>query len=158
MKQQQLSGLLVVIFSAFFLLSCETRQPETVTQPTPQVFTPGAEEDSVAAGSDTVSATPLPASPEEKTAAPEPAPKRLPTVAELKKVTPGQEAKRALSNDAMQIYRMKPDAFQDYMESRIPYYRGKGDLKAENDLVRLEITEKEMRIQTPRGLKTFPMQ
>ena len=44
------------------------------------------------------------------------------------------------------------------MQSRVPYYRGKGNLKTENDRLRIEITEKEMIIETPKGRKTFSMQ
>ena len=141
--------------------SCETRKPET-QQPEPQVFSPETEE-TPAMPADTSgvlnAGEPTPEEPnqEETAPAPEPAPRKLPTREELKKITPSQEAKRALSTDAMKAYRMKPEAFGAYMQTRIPYYRGKGDLKAQNDVVKIEIGAAEMRIETAKGSQAFPM-
>ena len=139
------------------LVSCESRQPEKVTEPTPQVFTPETTPDSVVEQLDTVAADGVKTEPEPAQEAPVRKAAPLPSVAELKRITPGQEAKRELSNDAMQVYRMKPEAFFKYLQSRIPYYRGKGPLKAENDLVRLEITKTEMIVETPKGRQTFSL-
>ena len=85
-------------------------------------------------------------------------PKPMPTIEELKRITPSQEAKRELNNDAMKAAQMKPEKFVEYMQSRISYYRGKGALKTENDMVRIQITAKEMQIETVKGKQTFPMQ
>src|SRR6478735_8904543 len=143
------------VIASACLFSCENRHAEKPEKPTPQVFTPEVETPVSAGENDTTS------TPETETLPEEPVPvkrKPMPSVAELKKITPSQEAKRALSNDAMQIFRMKPDAFKDFMKSRIPYYQGKGELKAENDRVRIEVNAREMRVQTPKETYSFPMQ
>ena len=157
MKIRLLPCLIVCISCITLLFSCENRRVEETKSPVPQVFTPQAPEDSLEPDSlvqqDGTDAE-LPDTTTEAKAKRRP----MPTVAELKKITPNQEAKRALSNDAMQIYRMQPEAFFKFMQDRIPYYRGKGNLKTENDRLRIEITEQEMIIETPKGRKTFSMQ
>lgn len=159
MKLRFFSYLLVALSTLVFSISCESRKAEEAKSPVPQVFTPATPEDSQDMITDSLvqqdgTQAELPDTTAEAKAKRE----AMPTEAELKKITPSQEAKRALSNDAMQIYRMKPDAFFKFMQSRIPYYQGKGNLKAENDMLRIEITGKEMIIETPKGRKTFPMQ
>lgn len=153
--KKRVSGLGLLVFVAVSgLYSCEARKAENAEKPVPQVFTPSEETPVTTPENNTVTR------PETDSQPAEPAPVKrapMPTVAELKKVTPSQEAKRALNNDAMQAFRMKPEAFKTFMQSRIPYYRGKGYLKAENDLVRIEINIEEMRIQTAQETFTFPM-
>lgn len=160
MKIRALHRLPATVAVFCLLVACESRQPEKVTEPTPQVFTPETAPDPVSGqpDADTVAARAVNPVPEPAPELPANKPVPLPSVAELKKITPGQEAKRALSNDAMQVFRLQPDAFFKFLESRIPYYRGKGPLKAENDLVRLEITETEMIVETPKGRRIFPLQ
>ena len=155
MKSRVLPCLFAV---SSFLFACESRKTEDAKTPVPQVFTPQESADSSEIITDSLvqqdgTQTDIADTTTEAKVKREP----MPTVAELKKVTPSQEAKRALSNDAMQIYRMKPEAFFKFMQSRIPYYRGKGHLKTENDMLRIEITEQEMIIETPKGRETFSM-
>ena len=136
----------------FFFAACE-RKNSNETKAKPQVFEPDRREEV----SDTLS-------PEEYAPLDNPKPmpsverQKMPTKAELKHVTPSQEAKRELSADAMKAYSMKPDEFASYMKTRIPYYKSKGDLKAENDVVRIQITGKEMKIESAGITQTFPMQ
>ncbi|KAA9331127.1 hypothetical protein [Adhaeribacter soli] len=153
-KASFLLNSLFFLSLALGLFSCETRKPEN-QQPEPQVFSPEAEA-TPSVTTDT-SATLNSEKPIQEETAPEPTPRKLPSREELKKITPSQEAKRALSADAMKAYRMKPEAFGAYMQTRIPYYRGKGDLKAQNDVVKIEINAEEMRIETAKGSQIFPM-
>ena len=159
MKIGFLAYLLVALCALVCIMSCESRKNDEAKSPVPQVFTPVTPEDSQEIITDSLvqqddTQAALPDTTAEAKAKREP----MPTVAELKKITPSQEAKRALSNDAMQIYRMQSEVFFKFMQGRIPYYRGKGNLKTENDMLRIEITAKEMIIETPKGRKTFPMQ
>ena len=151
-----------MLFLGSVLVACEGRKPEKKPDPTPQVFVPAPAEDP-ASRPDTlpnhaVASEPAPVP--EVPAAPQPAAssRKLPTKAELKTVSPAQEAKRSLSNDAMKAFSMKPEAFADYMKTRIPYYRGKGNLEIANDVVRITINAKEMQIETAKGRQVFPMQ
>ena len=158
MKIRFLPFLLVALSGPVCFMSCESRKSDEAKTPVPQVFTPANPEDSQEIITDSLvqqdgTQAVLPDTTAEANAKREP----MPTVAELKKVTPSQEAKRALSNDAMQIYRMQPEAFFKFMQGRIPYYKGKGNLKTENDMLRIEITAQEMIIETPKGRKVFPM-
>ena len=95
----------------------------------------------------------------ETAAKPPPASKEIakPDLKNLHKISPNQEAKRALTNDAFKATKMELSEFGAFMQSRIPYYRNKGDLKFENDIVRIQITSEEMVIQTMKGRLTYPM-
>src|SRR5688572_32302838 len=159
MKICVLNFLVVASSALVCITSCESRNPQDAQQPIPQVFTPASPEDSEEIITDSlVQQDGTQAALPDTTAEAEVKREPMPTVAELKKITPSQEAKRALSQDAMQIYKMQPDAFFKFIQGSIPYYRGKGNLKTENDMLRIEITAKEMIIETPKGRKIFPMQ
>lgn len=142
-------------FSAVFLLflcSCnhqKARQPEETT---PQVFTPENSQIPV----DSINETEPTTEPEKHEQLPMNIEK--PDLKKLGQLTPNQEAKRALTNDAFKATKMDLTEFGTYMQSRIPYYRNKGDLKFENDIVRIHINGKEMVIQTIKGRLTYPMQ
>ena len=153
MKKQVLSSILIAFFPVILFSACEKKKPETITTSQPEEFNPVEEEPDRTATAEIDTQENIP---EAETIVPER--KLMPTVEELKTVTPSQEAKRELSNDAMKAAQMKPEKFAEYMQSRIPYYRGKGNLKAENDMVRIQITKKEMTIETIKGRQTFPMQ
>ncbi|MFC5271415.1 hypothetical protein [Adhaeribacter terreus] len=156
--KQPLSPRISIAFCAamlFLVFSCESKKPGKITAP--QEFNPVEEvPDKTAVKVDSVQEEAEPEMPEisETKAARKP----MPTAAELKAVSPDLEAKRALNNDAMKAAQMKPDAFIAYMKTRIPYYKGKGNLKAENDMVRIRISKTEMKIETVKGSQTFPMQ
>lgn len=133
-----------------FLFSCSKENRQETSAKKPEVFTPAAEEidtlqKDTANSSEIVKETP------------KPGPKKMPTIAELKTITPNQEAKRALTTDAMKAAEMSLTEFGDFMKSRIPYYRDKGELKFENDIVKIHITNTVMQLQTPKGSLTFPM-
>jgi hypothetical protein len=147
-------GVLLLLMG---LTACEKKETTREATKTPQVFTPATEGNAVRSDSALTPEGNLPGTTAEK-ANPKAGPAKLPTPAELKTITPSQEAKRALTNDAMKASEMSFQEFGDHMKSRIPYYRGKGDLKFENDIVRIRITKAEMQIETQRGSHTFPMQ
>ncbi|MBK0404844.1 hypothetical protein I5M27_17770 [Adhaeribacter sp. BT258] len=157
MKQSVLARIFIAFFFLIFSFSCENSRPENATQP--HEFEPVTSPDTAISAQTPVDSHVVadtgnqPEIPETKTER-----QPMPTAEELKEVTPDQAAKRALHNDAMKAARMKPDAFVTYMKTRIPYYRGKGNLKAENDLVRIRINKTEMKIETMQGAQTFPMQ
>ena len=155
MKQAVFLRFFIAFCFSFLVFSCERRKPGEHV-PDPQTFEPSGEQQdntrTVEPDTDQNIAVPeTPGIPSEK-------PKPMPTAEELKQITPSQEAKRELGNDAMKAAQMKPDEFVNYMKTRIPYYRGKGALKTENDMVRIQITENEMQIETVKGKQTFPMQ
>lgn len=152
-KEVSLLKFLLILGLGIGLFACDGRQPEKANSE-PQVFSPETE-GMPQTKTDSLSSS-APAKPE-ISSEPMPEPRKMPTVEELKKVTPSQEAKRALSTDAMKAYRMKPEEFSNYMKTRVAYYRGKGELKAENDVVKIEITASEMLIETPKGRQVFPM-
>jgi hypothetical protein len=134
---------------AGLLWACESKDHKEVPETKPRVFEPAAKEESTdtMGSNNAADSKPLP-----------PGPPKMPSETELKQITPSQEAKRALSNDAMKAYSMKPEEFSEYMKTKIPYYRGKGNLKAENDVVRIYISATQMQIESPKGSQTFPMQ
>ena len=133
-----------------FLLSCAKENKQETSAAKPEVFTPAAEETDTLQNETSDSAGII-------TGAPIAGPKKMPTIAELKTITPNQEAKRALTNDAMKAAEMSLVEFGEHMKGRIPYYRDKGELKFENDIVKIHITNREMQLQTPKGSLTFPM-
>lgn len=134
------------------LAACEKKTENREADKRPQVFTPETEEKATPADS-----TAPPDSVTSQPAKPATGPVKRPTPAELKTITPNQEAKRSLTNDAMKADEMSFQEFGEYMKGRIPYYRGKGDLKFENDIVRIQISQAEMLIESARGRVTFPM-
>jgi hypothetical protein len=154
MKQPVFTRILIAFFSLVLVSSCESRKPENVTQP--KEFEPDTEVSAETSPDKTAVAVDSALDQESAISAPERKP--MPTAEELKEITPDQKAGRALNNDAMKAAGMKPEEFIAYMKTRIPYYRGKGNLKAENDLVRVRIDKTEMKIETVKGSQTFPMQ
>ena len=157
MMQQVFTRISVAFCAALLLLvfSCESKKAAEVT--VPHNFDPVEEvPDKTAVPVDSAEEQVEMERPADSVGKPERPP--MPTTEELKTVTPDQEAKRALNNDAMKAAQLKPEEFMAYMKTRIPYYRGKGNLKAENDLVRIRISKSEMQIETMKGTQTFPMQ
>ena len=157
MNRSVFSRISVAFLLLVGLYACNTPENQTITKP--QEFEPAEEtrqetkQTPIATENEAKSQETAPVAPAAKTGR-----LPLPSQAELKTVTSGQQAKRELSNDAMKAFSMKPEAFTEYMQSRIPFYKGKGSLKAENDMVRIQITENEMKVETVKGATTFPMQ
>ena len=151
---RSVSGIMAIF--GFLLIACEPKKAETVSAVKPRDFDPVAEE---------TTSTPVTVQEEKilENNQPEPAPvavperKPMPTVAELQKITPEQEATRALNNDAMKAATMSFEKFGKYMQSRIPYYKNKGNLKAKNDFTFIQISSTEMQIETAKGRLVYPM-
>lgn len=150
MKQLLFLRFLLPFCGIAFLFSCTKENKQETSATKPEVFTPATEEKDTVQKESADSA-------EIVTETPKTGPKKMPTIAELKTITPNQEAKRALTTDAMKAAEMSLTEFGDFMKSRIPYYRDKGELKFENDIVKIHITKTEMQLQTPKGSLTFPM-
>jgi hypothetical protein len=143
-----------VPFCALFLFaSCDQESKNQTKETKPEVFTPTTPENDTKADTAGIANKKT-----QENKSPVTALQKLPSRVELKNITPNQEAKRALTNDARKAAEMSLPEFGDFMKSRIPYYQGKGELKFENDIVKIHITNTEMRLQTPKGMLTFPMQ